>query len=470
MNIRELLGFKKIQQANNDRYTSKDHFLTHTGVKSWLWGQNVFEKTLTQTDKKRAYYGNEIVFKGINKKARDLISGGFIIDSPIDGEDVPEQTENTIQTFLTEKQIIRKLHQCIITALWNGDTWFEWNCKGNKDPESPLTGTLYDIRMINPACITKYKLNEERTDVEYWYYKNGENQYWIHASRLENIYFNPNDDSSPYHLSCLEVANRAIKADNEATNSLNGNLTLFGHPFPVINTTDNNNVKQVDEAFKVLEKLKKKELKTGFAGFKDTKFGLLNPASPSPKDTLDHFYVHLAAALEIPMMFLVGEQTGKMTGNEIELYDYYKAIEAQQKVILSPILHKMFTLLLGTAWKYEIYWNPLFVDEKTEVENKTKLMEKIGDLYSKHQLIDIMEARQLLREHDIGIPEGGELDEPELDDEEPIDTPIQEERPPEEPQHSKKPLFVRKLTPMESKLAEKQRKLGEKILKEQESL
>ena len=429
-----------------------------TGVKTgWQWGLTRFNQDLTNADKKKAYFNNPIIFKGINKKARDIIYNGFEIDSPIDGVDVPENIENDIQAFLTEKQIIKKIHHAIIDSLWQGNGYIEWVCAGNKEPEQPLNGKLLDIVYVDTETITGYELNEYG-DVEFWKQRIKGKTIKIHTSRLEHIGFYPNGNN-PFCISPIEIANRAIKADNDATKSLGDNLDLFGHPFPVINTTDNNNTKQVEDAFNVLKQLGKGKLKVGFAGFKDTKFDLLNPQSPNPQYALQHFYIELAAALEMPMLLLTGSQMSKLTGNEIELNDYYKSIKAIQDIHISPVFHKMFNLLLGDGWKYEIYWNPLYVDEKSEIENKTKIMKEIGELYAKHSVIDVIEARQLLREHGVGIPENNPMDEPE----EPV--PSEDMQPIQE---NEEYMTARQPTEEELKIAEELRKLGEKELKEQE--
>jgi len=428
----------------------------------WQWGSQILDDALTKEDREKAYR-TPIIFKGINKKARDMIYNGFKIDSPIDGEDVPEKLEDTINQFLNEKQITKIVHKCLLDALKHGNGWFEWNCSGNKEPSQELDGQLNDIRYIDPSLIIGYILNEDKTAVEYWKYKNKGQRYNIHVSRLAHFGFYYTGDN-PFSISPLEVARKTIKAASNTTEALGQNMSLFGHPFMVINTTDNTNKKQVDDAFKTLHKLRKKELKVGFAGYKDTKFDMLNPASPRAEGALNHFYVELAAALEMPMMLLIGEQKGKLTGSEVELNDYYKSIEGNQNIMLSPIFHKMFKLLLGEeSWQYEIYWNPLYVDEKSEVEIKTKLMKEIGELYSKHGLLEVYEARQLLREHNINIPENSDLDEPEPTDDEIETTEIEEL---EEPETQKYTLS--KPTDWQLSQAKKLKQIGKEIIEEQD--
>jgi hypothetical protein len=396
-----------------------------TGVNTgWQWGFNRFELELKTADLDRAYYNNPIVFKGINKKARDMIFSGFEIDCPLDGVDIPEKTEQDIKDFLNKQQIEKKMFETVREALYRRDGWFEYVCAGNKDPKLPLNGKLLDIVKVDTKTITGWKYKEDEKGnkkgiVEYWIQTINGKKTLIHASRLEHIQFFPQPDGE-FGMSATEIASRAIAADNNATKALGDNLDMFGHPFPTINTTDNVNIKQVDDAYKALGKLKKKGLKVGFAGLKDTKFGLLNPANPSPEPSLKHFYIELAAALEMPMLLLTGSQMSKLTGNEIELDDYYKSIKSYQNIYLSPVFNKMFVMLLGeNVWKdnYNIEWNQLYTNEESEISNKTKVMKEIGELYSKHGLVDIVEGRQLLREYGIEIPEGNPLDEPMDEDE-----------------------------------------------------
>jgi len=393
------------------------NFARVTGVKTrWSWGdKNPFSNQLTKTDLKKYYWGNPIVFKGINKKARDLIVEWFNIENPIDGEDVPEEKEKIINDFVRDKGVKHILSKVIADTYILGNGFFEYNCKGNKEPEQPLTGTLVSLEYINPETITNYKYDETNTFVEYWEQKIGDNKTWIHHSRIGHLAFYTDTDR-PMGISPIEVARQAIKGDNENTEALAKNIGLFGNPILTINTTSNNNKNEVDDAFASLAKFKKKIIKVGLAGFKDTKFDMLNPNTPNPQATIYHFYVELAAGLEMPMMLLIGEQKGKLTGSEVELEDYYKGIKALQNIHLSPVINKMCSLLFNMEWNYDIFWNPLYVNEKQEIENKTKIMKELGELYSKHGIVDMMEVRQLLREYGLGIPENGELDEPEEPD------------------------------------------------------
>jgi hypothetical protein len=423
----------------------------------WQWGDNGnFEKMLSDVDCERAYNNCPIAKRGIRKTVRDMLFYGFKIDSPLDNVDVPDNLENELMTFIVKKRILYKISRCLKEALWEGNGWFEYNCSGSKDPMQPLTGKLNDIKYVNTKSIVGYKLDKDKQFVEYWIYKQAHKKILIHHTRLEHFGFEEKGDD-PFCMSVFEVANRTVKALINATGSLDDNMQMFSHGFPTINTPDNQNKKLVDEGWNALNLLAKKQLKVGFAGFKDTKFGIINPENPSPEQTLNHFYIELAAALDMPMLLLIGSQMSKLTGNEIELNDYYKNIASMQEIYLTPVFDKIFTLLIGDRWSYQIYWNPLFVDEISEITNKTMLMEKISMLYTSG-IVDVGEARQLLREYDINVPENQELDNPDEEEPEPVkEIPSVEE---------KTKIHIRKPTTEELEIARKQRELGERLIRE----
>jgi len=455
--------FKARKTTDNTPYKNVDRLIP-LKLSQWDWLSD-FTTELSLDDYRKIKNSNPIIRKGFSKKSRDLIFDGFHLDSPVDGEDIPEDIENTLTTFLKEKQITYKMHKAIYDSLWSGKNgWIEWVCQGNKYPDQPLNGKLTDVSYVATGSITGGKYNEEKTMVEYWKLArpityDGKKYKYIHSSRLEPIGFYYDGDN-PFSTSIIESARQAIKADNDATKYLGDNIILFSKPWISINTADNTNRKAVDDAYSYLQKVARKDIKFGYAGFKDTQFNVHNPDAPNPEASLYHFYVELAAALEMPLMFLIGEQKGHLTGSEVELADYYKSIRAIQEIHLSPIYHKMFQMLIGDSWRYEIYWNPLYVDEKTEVENKTKLMKEIGELYSKHGIVDVIEARQLLREWDINIPEQGELDEPENDE--------GDEEPEDEEDNLPPPNGIRPPTEAELEIARHMRERGKKELIEQE--
>ena len=161
-----------------------------TGIKTgWRWGFDSFKLDLTTTDNKKAFYSDPIIWRGINKKARDLLFEGFKIDSPIDEIEVPNELEREILQFLTEKHVLRKMHQAIVECLYSGrNGWLEYVCAGNKEPEQPLNGKLVDVAYVNCETITGFEFDEDNTFVEYWKTntknKNTGKYIKIHYSRL----------------------------------------------------------------------------------------------------------------------------------------------------------------------------------------------------------------------------------------------------------------------------------------------
>ena len=446
---------KTVEQANTT--TAMDRVTSIKG-NEWQWGDSDTQyKTLSSADKEAAYKSAPKLFHGINKRARDLVYSGWEIINPKEGEEVPDKIKETVLAFFKERDIDRKIYHAVQEAFWNGTGWIEYVGKG--EGNTPLSGTLSDVVYVNTTTMVGEIYNKDKTATEFYLQKVGLSSKKIHVSRLQPIVFYPSGNSS-FGIGIPQVAQRVIKADNDATKAMGDNLVMFGHPFPVINTRDNLNAKAVDQGWDVLNKLRKKDLKVGFVGFKDDKFNMLNPVSPNPDAVLNHFYIEYASAIEIPLQLLIGSQMSQLTGNEMELADYYKSTETYQYTILSPIYNKICKLLLGDAWVYDFKWNPNFTDENSENQIKVNIMNAIGDAYNKNGMIELPEARQLLRDNDIKIPADGTLDQEQP--EEPPQEPPKEEQPPEmQPQ-----VKTRLPTTEELDIAKKQRELGKRLIKE----
>jgi len=438
-------------------------------MNSWDTMMNTYRK-LNNSELRFAYDKCPFIYKGYNKKVRDLIYDWFMIDSPLDNTDVPETMETKGQEFIQTQEVQKTLQRALGDMFWQGNGYLEFVTAGNKDPEQPASGELRDIVYIDPTSICNFKLDEYGS-VEYWMQKTKQGKIPIHKSRIQHFAFYTKGHN-PFGYSPSEVAYELVGYEHNSTKSLSELVHLFSHPFPYFNTGDKSD-KSVSDAFKILEQVAKGKSRVGFVGKKDMEFTLNNPSTFDPSPILNHFYVNFSAILEMPMMLLIGEQKGKLTGSEVEMNDYYKSIQALQNIHLTPFITRMFKLLFGDSWNYPIHWNPLFTDEKHDAEIKKLHAEYIWNLYEKG-LVELHEARQLLREEDIDVPEGGDMDNPDFDEEQDAEyeqpgIPVFEV--PDGEQAGAKSVAIRDPTTKElNLLARKRRKLGEDILKEQEGV
>ena len=404
--------------------------LTGRKLQDWWMDLDTQKDRLSNEQLQWAVQHITTLHKGYHKKSRDCTFDWYTLDSPIDGDSIPDATLEKIYEFDEAIEFKKKLQTFVWDGLWQGNGWMEYIGQGNKDPDQPLTGKLVNIINIDPTTIKQpYWVTENgQTYIKYWVQKVGwtDNKY-IHHTRL--AHFAPYKIGDvPFGYSPTFVASATVKHKYSALNSVGELIDYFVHPFPVINTGSKSD-KDFNNAVAYLEAIKKKKSRIGAALKEGATFELHNPSTiDNIDDILNAFDHELAQVIEMPYMLLMGVQQGQLTGSVHELNDYYKSVKAWQDLDLSLVVRKAYRLLIGENFNPKIIWNPLFVDEKTEIENKTKLMKEVGELYSKHGIIELMEARQLLREFDIGIPEGGTLDEEEPEEDE------NDFREPEEPE------------------------------------
>jgi len=455
--------FAKNKTTNQEKMPPNANRLTGIAINEWEWGNPESQnKILTADDKEAAYKSSPKLFHGINKRARDIVYSDFKIINPDEGKDVPDKIKKIVAAFIKEHDINNKIYHAVQEAFWNGTGWLEWVCSYTDDPKTKLSGKLMDVVYVNTKTMVGEKYNKYMKP-EFFIQKIGLKRQPIHASRLQPIVFYPSGNSS-FGIGLPQIAQRVIKADNDATKAMGDNLIMFGHPFPVINTRDNQNEKAIDQGWDILNKLRKKDLKVGFVGFKDDKFQMLNPESPNPDAILNHFYIEFAASLEIPLQLLIGSEMSKLTGNEMELADYYKSVETYQYTVLSPIYNHLCKLLLGDEWVYDFQWESVYTDDEMQNNINVAYMNAVGTAYNDKGLIELPEARQLLRDFGINIPRDGDLDKPEdTDISELPPIPIQQE---DSKQKSQSQVKIRELTVEEKAVAKKQRELGEKLIKE----
>ena len=462
------------KQTNNKPTTNLARAITkgmRRAYSNYMEGQKQTSKNLSDDDKLYIYTHDPITWKGINKKSRNLFNKWFEVDSPIDGEDIPEPIETRVQEFNQNSSLKRKMMQNCVNMLVQGNGYLELQCLEPEDigleTELSPQAELIDIAVIDPRTIKQDRVKNEQADkinniqtplpdVEYFVQRQGRGKpnLLVHPSRIihTSIY---NFGDSSYGISPIEVAFKVANSKINSDWALGEILFRFGKPFLVCNIEDGTD-EDIEEVFSALGKLNPK---TGFAGTNKYKFQILNPSGViHPKEFVDAFYTNLACALEMPLMILLGVQKGAVTGSEVDLSDYYNDLASIQETVMTPVLNRIYTQLFG-VWDYEVFWNIIFVDEKTKAEQTKIYAEVIKILYSDSGIIDDITARQMCREWDIPIPEEHELDIVE----EPIgNIPIVEIEPPFEE------AKIRKPTQEELEFAERMRSLGEKELVEQE--
>ena len=133
----------------------------------------------------------------------------------------------------------------------------------------------------------------------------------------------------------------------------------------------------------------------------------IHPASSiQPKEFYDYIVLNIAAALNMPTHVLTGIQMGRVTGAEIGFADYYRDVSDDQELRMTPLIRSLYTRILaakGKKWKYDIVWNPIYIDEAAEA----KLLEikiSAADKAKKGGLTDLEESRMMINKGQIELP------------------------------------------------------------------
>jgi len=427
------------------------------------------KKTLSNADKQYIYENEMLTHKGIRKKAFNLFREWHTVDNPLDGKDVPPETEKAINNFRKQVNLPKKFMQDYINKSVIGRGYFELTTlelieENGLGLEKPLPLGLSDVVNVDPRSIEPNTVKNEKAndinnfqtpllDVDYYVQKQGRGKpkLLLHPSRIIETHEFTLGDSNP--VGVIDVAYRIANSKMNADWAFGEIPYRFGKPFLVCNITGGTQ-DEIEEVFGALGKLNPK---TGFAGDDRYVFKILNPQQIDPKEFAQYYYVNLAAALEMPLLMLIGETHGAVAGSVSDRADYYKDLECIQNIVYTPIINRIYSQLLG-SWDYDIKWNPIYVDEKSQAEIAKTWMEAFKIIYSDMGLVDDVTMRQMCREKDINIPE-----EFELPVEEPVvDIPVYEIEPPVEK------AKIREPTMEELAFAEKMRDIGEKELVEQE--
>jgi len=387
----------------------------------------------------------------------------------LDGVDVPEHVEQMIINWNKTENLKKKLTQHYINQLVFGRAYLELSTmevvgehgEGLEKPLRTMNNTLH-VHNIDPRVVQlntvrnkeAQKINRYQKpleDVDYFVVRDGKNMMLVHPSRILMTSEWTAGDSIP--VGVIDVAYNLIESAVNSDRSLGEILYRFGHPFPVAIIEDASD----DELDAVQTAFGKINSSTGFVGDDRYSFDLLNPGAVNPKEYAEYFYIGLACALNMPVMVLLGVQKGAVTGSEIDLSDYYNDLHSIQETLFTPMLNTIYKTLLG-SWEYEIYWNPIYVNEESESKIRKTNMEALKLLYFDMGIIDDVTARQIAREWNIPIPEEHLLETSE--------TPPPDEE--EKEGGENRSVEIRKPTEMELRWAEYYRRLGEKELVEQE--
>lgn len=332
-----------------------------------------YTKPLSLKQLRNTVISEPLLYKAISKKNLDIVRNWFEIKSVKDDEEVPDKVLDLIYDFNERTNFAFKLNQAGRCANIYGTGFLERTFSGEKNPrlDSKPNSSRKPLGLVvhNPECIMQVKQKERSADKTwYWVYKDvnsfASQEILIHPERLVPVIH----DSLPFSkfgISKANICKNILNSKMDADVSSGETLNWFGSGMYDLTIND-----MQDDQYKAAEK---NLMSHPDYLIHDQEYVLdvKNPTRIDPAPFYDYFYQNIAAVMVMPTHMLTGTQLGNVTGSETGFSDYIHDIENIQKVILSPLIKKIYKQLLnsnGFTWKYKILWNPSFIDELSEAK------------------------------------------------------------------------------------------------------
>jgi len=332
-----------------------------------------YTKPLSVQSLRKVATSEPLLYKAIVKKNLDIVRNWFDVRPLDDNSQLPESVAKIIHDFDERTIFPYKLQESGRCANIYGTGFIERTFQGEREPKldskpNPARKPL-GLILHNPECIVQVKQKERSKDKTwYWVYQDtkaiGSQEQLIHPDRLQPVIH----DSLPFSrfgISKVNICKNILNSKMDADVSSGETLNWFGSGMYDLTIND-----MQDDQYKAAEK----NLKTHpdyLIHDQEYILDVKNPTRIDPKPFYDYFYANIAAVMVMPTHMLTGSEMGNVTGSETGFSDYIHDIENIQKVILTPLIVKIYKQLLqshGYTWKYRIVWKPSFIDELSEAK------------------------------------------------------------------------------------------------------
>jgi len=406
-------------------------------------------------------------YKAILKKNKDTFRNGFLVKAKKPDDKVPKKALKLIDEFNERTFIVHKLEVAGRCSNIYGTGFIERTFQeSNGKPDSPVKKGSKPLGLIplNSEFITEINKHPNKNDgIDYYVYaEDPMKKVYIHPDRIIALSIDKLPHS-PFGISKVEVLSKILASKMNADESSGEILSWFSHG--ILDMTINGMTPQQQK--EMIETYKKHP--SGWVHDEDYQLQVHNPTQIDPEPFYDYFYNNIAAAFEMPTHILIGQQMGNVTGSEIGLSDYYHDIENIQKMIVTPVLVRIYKQLLesnGMKWDYIIDWNPIFVDELSEAKIlQTRSYSAVQNFNS--GIIDLSEARYILNEGvtELDIDKKIKKDVPQNP---PVSNPNIEPQPTVKKPTIKQTFYWAPLNEEQKKMIEAERERGRLELIEQE--
>jgi len=423
-----------------------------------------------------------LFMKAARKKSRDSIRSWFLLET-YDRKSKPVSVDvEILRNFEKRTQFKAKIEQAREASFVSGNGYLLITFDKDdvvKIEDAPAENAVpWEVAVLDSSKITGLEYYNEyykKRKVLHFHYQDNEtgDDYFIHPDRILHI---PNDPQPGKRLgrSKVNLLRNVIKSTVNIDIACGEILSWFAH--------GNYDIKEEglnENRRKFWEKICK--LHPGaFIHDERTDITAVDPKAIDPKPFYDYMVLKIAGGFMMPMHVLTGIQVGKVTGAEVGMGDYVKDVKDDQDFVLTPLIERFYVKLLkahGRAWKYDLVWNPIYIDELAEAEIMHKRVEAATLAMNGQRgaggFINQVEARRIFNDGQI------ELEAENV----PKDIPKPQVTPPNEKvkdsddkdDEDENNAYKEQLDAVELAMikkrklqAFKEKELGEKILKEQD--
>ena len=333
-------------------------------------------RKLTPEEQRNTAEQAPLMMKGIRKKCMDGTRAWHILEILPDKGGVIKDDLLLIRNFEKRNNLRAKWNQIKVDSHVYGDGYLLITFDGDKTTnlwEEPTEGSYpWKVEVMDSECINeidyypKHKKYFEDLEVMHFHYKNKptHKDYWIHPDRVVHM---PKDRLA-YHQfgnSTPDLLRNIIRSKMNIDVAAGEILAWFSHGIYDIS------IPGCEEEDVTYWEKKAAEHPGAWIHGDEEKITAVNPVAINPKPFYDYVVMNIAAALIMPTHLLTGIEVGRTTGAEIGFGDYYKDVKDIQELVDTPLLENLYKKILkgkGKTWKYEIKWNPIYIDELAEAE------------------------------------------------------------------------------------------------------
>lgn len=343
-----------------------------------------------------AYLKDALVFRGVNKKSRDVFKSWHVFDKDADKGAVAK-----LQAFARRVGLKRVLTNALSDALLYGDAFIEKVYDGDTAPNEaePSTKRLKALSLVNPKTMRPIRDTQPGSpslgEVIGYEQQVDSVRLRFHPSRFIHLQpYNIGDDERG--VGAVEAAYTIIVAKIKGDKALGDILTWHAKGYFALKIQDATDEELV-KGYEMVKKAREQGVNF-FVGSDRHDYDIKPGAQVNPTPFLDEFHTDIAAALDMPKDLLIGASAGAITGSETNLRDYYEDCAAFRDLYFSAVVEELYAAELGVDvadLSARPVWPPLFVNEQAEADTRFKTAQAYSIAY-RDQAITKNEYRQAL--------------------------------------------------------------------------